>query len=107
MDSLLWAVTGPVTAVVLASAQRLFRAGAESAAKTALSEQLRGEFAQFKVELMESFNGSYRRTSECRLIEAGVSQRLDSIDSKMQEFQTYAHECARAEETRRARRGEA
>jgi len=80
------AVSGPVTAVVFAGVSRLFRAGAEDAVKDRLSEQLRGELATFKVDLLSGINGTYRRTTECQLIESGASQRLDSIDARLQQL---------------------
>jgi hypothetical protein len=95
MDSqLMLAVAGPVTALVFAGAQRAFRAGAQDAAKEQLSEQLRGEFAQFRVDFMQGLNGTFRRTAECQLIESGTAQRLDNIDARLQEVQAYAHERA-------------
>jgi hypothetical protein len=90
------AVSGPVTAVVFAGAARLFRAEADDAVKDRLTEQLRGELATFKVDLLSGINGTYRRTTECQLIESGASQRLDSIDARLQEVQAYAHERAHA-----------
>ena len=58
----------------------------------AVAGQLRGELAQFSVEFLRGLNGTYRRTSECQLIESGVGQRLDSIDARLAEVQAYAHE---------------
>jgi hypothetical protein len=86
------AASGPVTAVVFAGAARLFRAEADDAVRDRLSEQLRGELAAFKVELLAGINGTYRRTSECQLIESGVCQRLDSIDTRLHQVQSDAHE---------------
>ena len=106
MDPLLLAVTGPVTALVFAGAQRLFRAEAQGAAKAALTEQLRGEFAQFKGELMTSIDGSYRRMPECVLIEMGVTRRLDSLDAKINEIQSYAHARGLSSDERHERRHE-
>ena len=88
------AVSGPVTALVFAGASRLLRAEADDAVKDRLSQQLRGELATFKVDLLAGINGTYRRTAECQLIESGAAQRLDSIDARLQEVQTYAHERA-------------
>ena len=85
------AVSGPVAAVVFAGVARLFRA-----VKDRLTEQLRGELATFKVDLLSEINGTYRRTTECQLIESGASQRLDSIDARLQQVQAYAHERAHA-----------
>jgi chromosome condensin MukBEF MukE localization factor len=88
------AVSGPVTALVFAGVQKILHAGAREAAKDEMREQLRGEFAQFKAELMAAVEGSYRRTSECTLISGNICQRLDDIDGKVREVQEYAHERA-------------
>ena len=106
MDALLLAVTGPITALVFAGAQRLLRAGVQDAAKEALQGQLRGEFAQFKGELMASIDGGYRRIPECKLIVGGVDRRLDSIDAKISEIQSYAHERGQTSDARHERRHE-
>jgi uncharacterized protein YicC (UPF0701 family) len=84
-------VSGPVTALVFAGVQKVLHAGAREAAKDEMREQLRGEFAQFRAELMEAIEGTYRRASECELISGNISQRLDSIEGKVQEIQDYAH----------------
>jgi hypothetical protein len=88
------AVSGPVTALVFAGLQRLFRAGAEDAARAETSQQLRGEFARFRSELLAEMDERYRRTPECVLISQGITSRLDSIDGRIKEVQDYAHERA-------------
>jgi hypothetical protein len=106
MDTLVLALTGPVTALVFAGAQRIFRAGAQEAAKVAITEQLRGEFAEFKGDLMASIDSAYRRIAECNLIEAGVNNRLDFMNTKINEIQSYAHERGHASDERHERRNE-
>lgn len=85
------AISGPVTALVFAGIQKILHAGAREAAKDEMREQLRGEFAQFRTELMEAIEGTYRRTSECTLISENICQRLDGIEKQVQEVQEYAH----------------
>lgn len=90
------AVSGPVTALVFAGLQRLFRAGAEDAARMETSVQLRGELARFRSELLAELDERYRRTPECVLISHGITTRLDDIDSRLKDVQSYAHERAHA-----------
>ena len=106
MDALLLAVTGPITALVFAGAQRLLRAGVQEAAKEALTDQLRGAFAQFRGELMDGIDKGYRRIPECHLIEVGVNNRLDFMSAKISEIQSYAHERGHASDERHERRNE-
>jgi len=90
------AVSGPVTALVFAGLQRLFRAGAEDAARMETSVQLRGELARFRSELLKELDERYRRTPECVLISHGITTRLDDIDNRLKDVQSYAHERAHA-----------
>src|SRR5271169_5465690 len=92
MQEVLLAVTGPITALVFVGLQRLFKAGAQDAAKVELQELLRGQFAEFRIKLLEDIDRKYRTEPECVLIEVAVQQRIGAIETKLQDVYAYAHD---------------
>jgi hypothetical protein len=85
------AVAAPLTALAWGAASMFVTDRSRETAKRQFSEQIKSELATFKLDLMSSLNGTYRRTGECALMENASMSRLESSERKIDELWSYAH----------------
>ena len=68
------------------------RSSSREAAKEQIAESLRGELATFREALFRDINGTYQRSTTCRLIEQGVQDRIGHNEDRIDDLHKYAHE---------------